>query len=69
MTFDYNPSTQGVDRRITLVSAGGNWGNRPGAASVMMDVAQKEAAAAAEGARDVAAAQLRSKKPRPTPHP
>jgi hypothetical protein len=46
VTYDYNPKTQDVTRRVSLISTGGNWGNDPGAATVMMDLAKKQAAAA-----------------------
>jgi hypothetical protein len=46
VTYDYNPKTQGVTRRVAIISAGGSWGNDPGAASVMIDMAKKQAAAA-----------------------
>lgn len=43
VTYDYDPKTQKVARRVALVSAGGNWGNEPGAANVMIDNARKQA--------------------------
>jgi hypothetical protein len=43
VTYDYNPKNQGVTRKISLVSLGGNWGNEEGAANVMMDNARKQA--------------------------
>jgi hypothetical protein len=46
ITYDYNPKTQDVTRRVSLVSAGGNWANAEGAANVMMEMAKKQAAAA-----------------------
>lgn len=46
VTYDYNPKSQDVTRKVSLVSAGGNWGNDEGAANVMMDLARKQAAAA-----------------------
>jgi hypothetical protein len=46
VTYDYNPKTQDITRRVSLVSAGGNWGNQEGAANVMMEMARKQAAAA-----------------------
>ena len=47
VTYDYDPSNHHVERRVSLVSAGGSWANSEGAADVMMDTAKKEAAAAA----------------------
>jgi hypothetical protein len=46
ITYDYNPKTQDVTRRVALISAGGNWGDAEGAANVMMDMARKQAEAA-----------------------
>jgi hypothetical protein len=43
VTYDYNPKTKDVARRIALVSAGGNWADRPGAANVMIENAHKQA--------------------------
>ncbi|HEX4013048.1 MAG TPA: hypothetical protein VHX17_04050 [Candidatus Cybelea sp.] len=43
VTYDYDPKTQKVARRIALISAGGTWGNDEGAANVMMDTARKQA--------------------------
>jgi hypothetical protein len=42
VTYDFNPKTQKISRRIAIVSRGGNWGNEPGAATVMMDTATRE---------------------------
>lgn len=47
ITYDYNPKTQDVTRRIALISAGGSWANSEGAANVMVDMEKKQAAAAA----------------------
>ncbi len=46
VTYDYNPKTKGVTRHVAIVSAGGNWGNDPGAANVMIEMAKKQAAEA-----------------------
>ncbi len=43
VTYDYNPKTRGVTRKISLVSAGGTWGNDEGAANVMINNAKKQA--------------------------
>jgi hypothetical protein len=71
VTYDYNPKTQDVTRRVSLVSAGGSWGNDEGAANVMMEMARKQAEAAQK-----AQAEQRSKLPSlneirgsPTPRP
>lgn len=42
VTFDYSPKTQKVKRQISLVKAGGTWGNQPGAATSMIDKANAE---------------------------
>ena len=47
ITYDYNPKTQDVTRRIALISAGGSWANSEGAANVMVEMEKKQAAAAA----------------------
>jgi hypothetical protein len=43
VTYDYNPKTTQVTRRISLVSAGGSWANSEGAANVMIGIAHKQA--------------------------
>ena len=42
VTYDYNPKTTEVTRRVSLISAGGSWANDEGAANVMMDTAHKQ---------------------------
>lgn len=42
VSFDYDPKTKKVSRNIALVSLGGNWGDQEGAASTMMESAQKQ---------------------------
>lgn len=51
ISYDYDPKTQDVTRRISLVSAGGNWANAEGAANVMVDMEKKQAAEAAAAQR------------------
>ncbi|HYL27994.1 MAG TPA: hypothetical protein VEW74_09185 [Candidatus Nitrosotalea sp.] len=46
VTYDYNPKNTEVTRRVSLISAGGTWGNDEGAALVMAKMAQQQAAAA-----------------------
>lgn len=46
VTYDYNPKNHSIARHVSLISAGGNWGNQEGAANVMIDTAKKEAEAA-----------------------
>jgi hypothetical protein len=48
VTYDYDPKSHHVTRRVALVSTGGNWGDKEGAANVMIDTAKKEAAEAAK---------------------
>jgi hypothetical protein len=73
VTYDYNPKTQDVTRRVTLVSAGGSWGNDPGAANVMMEMARKQAEAAHKAQEEQSSKlpslnQIRgTPTPRPTP--
>jgi hypothetical protein len=43
VTYDYDPKSQQVTRRVALISAGGNWANEPGAATVMINLAEKQA--------------------------
>ncbi|HZV76556.1 MAG TPA: hypothetical protein VFF63_02215 [Candidatus Babeliales bacterium] len=75
VTYDYNPKTATVLRRVSLVSAGGSWANDPGAANVMMEMARKQAEAA-EAAQHKAEQEQSSKLPslneirgQPTPKP
>ena len=68
VSYDYNPSTKKVRRDISLVSAGGNWGDQQGAADEMIDMANKEA----RDAQEHRAAQLPSLDKivgSPSPHP
>jgi hypothetical protein len=51
ITYDYNPKTTDVTRRVAIISRGGSWGDEPGAATVMMEMFRKQAAAAAEQER------------------
>jgi hypothetical protein len=75
VTYDYDPKSHHVARKIALVSAGGNWGDQEGAADVMIDTAQKEAAAAkaqqaAQRAKLPSLNQITGKKsPSPSPAP
>lgn len=78
VSYDYDPKTTKVTRRVALVSAGGNWGNEEGAANVMMQMLKKqeEAAAAAAHKAQESNAKLPSLNeirgqptPKPTPKP
>ena len=42
VTYDYDPRTKAVSRRIALLSTGGAWANKTGAADEMMTKAQQE---------------------------
>ena len=42
VTFDYDPKTKKISRQISLISLGGDWGDKPGAATQMMDTAKRE---------------------------
>lgn len=46
--YDYDPKSHNVRRDVSIVSHGGNWGNKPGAATDMMNKANAEAKAWAE---------------------
>ena len=52
VSYDFDPKTKKVTRRVALVSLGGNWGDDPGAANVMMDMAKKQAAEARKQAQE-----------------
>jgi hypothetical protein len=43
VTYDYNPATRKIVRGVALVNAGGNWGDKEGAANEMMDIARRNA--------------------------
>jgi hypothetical protein len=42
VSYDYDPKTKKVSRQISLISLGGDWGDKPGAATQMMDTAKRE---------------------------
>ena len=48
VTYDYNPKTHDVHRGVGIVSRGGDWANKPGAATDMMNKADAEAKAWAQ---------------------
>jgi hypothetical protein len=54
LSYSYDPKTKVVQRDVALVSLGGVDPNKRGAALVMMDLARKEAAAAAARAKHAA---------------
>jgi hypothetical protein len=51
VTYDYDPKTQSVTRRVALISPGGSWAHDEGAANVMIEMAKKQAQAAEEEER------------------
>jgi hypothetical protein len=74
VSYDYDPKTRGVTRRIALVSAGGNWGDEEGAANVMIENARKQAAAdhqreQEQNAKLPSLNQIRGASPSPKPSP
>lgn len=55
VTYDYDPKTHNIKRGIALVKAGGNWGNKEGAATEMIDIAKRDNAKALAAAKAKAA--------------
>jgi len=43
VTYDYDPKNGTVSRHVALISKGGSWANEPGAATVMINLAHKQA--------------------------
>jgi hypothetical protein len=78
VTYDYDPKTTDVHRGISIVSRGGDWGDKEGAADSMIDIANKEAKAQQQ-AQQQKAEQVRKNlpplnniinvTPTPSPHP
>jgi hypothetical protein len=62
VTYDYDPKTQNVTRRIALISLGGSWGNEDGAATVMIQMEHKQYEAALQAQRK-AEEEMNSKLP------
>jgi len=74
VSYDYDPTTHGVMRKIALVSAGGNWGDEEGAANVMIENAKKQADAerqrdAEQNTKLPSLNQIRGSSPSPKPGP
>jgi len=70
VTYDYDPKNAKVSRNISLVSTGGDWGDQPGAASVMIDTARKEALEAQKHAsQSLPSLNTITGKPTPPPSP
>lgn len=42
VTYDYDPKTRVIQRHVSLIKPGGNWGNEEGAANNMLDIAKRE---------------------------
>lgn len=42
VNYDYDPHTHNVQRHIALISQGGSWANEPGAATRMIQTAERE---------------------------
>jgi hypothetical protein len=83
VTYDYNPRTRDVARVPSLVRSGGNWANKPGAATLIIQDARRQVQKAearlraeqeqqrkqgAQNLPDINAAVKRSMAS-PTPHP
>ena len=74
VTFDYDPKTKKVARNIAIVSAGGTWGDEPGAATAMYEEAQRQLQAAIKKQQEQNAAlpslnDIRGKSPAPSASP
>ena len=70
VTYDYDPKTQLVHRGVSLVSAGGNWGDKIGAATDMINTADRETreAQAAQGKNLPPLENIVGPTAEPTPH-
>lgn len=68
VTYDYDPRSRTVFRRVAIISHGGNWGNAEGAANEMLDIARREAADERAHTKPLPALQNIIDKT-PTPHP
>ena len=55
ITYDYNPKNHHITRGVSLIKAGGNWGNKEGAATQMIGIAKRDNAKAAAAAKAKAA--------------
>lgn len=51
ITYDYDPKSGKVTRRVALISSGGSWANDEGAANVMINMLHQQEAAAEAAAR------------------
>ena len=48
VTYDYDPKTHNITRHPALISRGGSWGDKPGAATTIVNDFQKQQKAAEE---------------------
>lgn len=74
VTYDYDPKTKKVTRMPSLLTAGGTWGNEEGAATQMIDLAQKEynehqKQQAEQNKNMPSLQQIRGQSPSPSPSP
>ncbi|MGB6987009.1 MAG: hypothetical protein WBD74_13645 [Candidatus Aquilonibacter sp.] len=74
VSYDFDPKTKKISRHIAIVSRGGNWGNEPGAATVMVDTAKREEEAAQQHQQQMQnnlppLEGIIGATPSPTPHP
>jgi hypothetical protein len=73
VTYDYDPKTQQVSRHVSLVSAGGSWGNDEGAANKLMDEVKRQAEEAQKEAQQhknlPSLNEIRGYSPAPSPTP
>ena len=65
VNYDYNPSTHGVKRSVTLLKRGGSWANEPGAATKIVNDAKKQAQAAQAALAKLKAAQQKQAESNP----
>ncbi|HUY11255.1 MAG TPA: hypothetical protein VMV73_03240 [Candidatus Dormibacteraeota bacterium] len=68
VTYYYNPRTEATLRTVTLVRAGGNWGDSPGAANEIIDEAKRQAAEHAHP-KLPSLTKILKPTPKPTRHP
>ena len=69
VNYDYNPKTKKVRRSIALIRAGGNWANAKGAATDMIDTADREAEQARKARSGKNLPPLNAILGTPSPHP
>jgi hypothetical protein len=74
VTYDLDPKTQKVARKVAIISEGGSWANEPGAANVMMEHAKEQALEAQRKQQEQngklpSLNQIRGVSPSPSPKP